>query len=104
MSTQTSLLDLLDTRAKTTTKPRSQWLTDHLIATGHLAESGLTRSARLRTCSCRQTILAGLDDDIAALEAAVDPTPLTPLGEMLARIEHHATFDLRREGKRCVLF
>lgn len=102
----TTLLDLLDTRRGTGrdsgSKP-SEWLLGHLVATGRMTESGLGRAARVRQCGCGLPILAGLDDEIAALEASVDPVPIGPLGEMLARIEHRATFDLRREGKRWVL-
>lgn len=101
-STQTSLIDLLDRPTATRSKPDA-WLTDHLIAGGHLTETGLSRRARIRTCRCRHLILAGLDSDICAFEAAADPIPLTPLAEMLARIEGRPTYDLRREGGGWVL-
>lgn len=79
------------------------YLLDHLIASGHVTETGLTRRAKIRTCSCRAKILAGLDADIAALEARCDPQPLSPLGEALAILEGRRTYTLRREGRGWVL-
>ena len=81
----------------------STWLRDHLIAAGHLTETGLSRRAKIRACSCKTLILAGLDSDICALEASCDPQPLSALGEALAHLEHRRTFTLRRDGKGWVL-
>ncbi len=44
---------------------------------------------------CRQPILTGLDDLACALPARVDPTPLTPLGELLAKLGDLDTYELR---------
>lgn len=90
------------------------WLRDHLVASGHMTETGLTRRARLRPCPghiktpvdrrrCPALVLAGLDDDKCALEARADPTPLSPLGEALAVVEGRITYTLRREGPGWVL-
>lgn len=45
--------------------------------------------------TCRQPILVGLDDLVCALQARVDPTPLSALGEALARIAGRLTYELR---------
>lgn len=79
------------------------WLRDHLIASGHMTETGATRQARIRTCTCRHQVLVGLDSDVAALEATCDPYPLSPLGEALALLEGRRTLTLRREGRGWVL-
>lgn len=44
---------------------------------------------------CKAPILAGLDDLACALPARVDVTPLTPLGEALARIAGQQTYEIR---------
>ena len=44
---------------------------------------------------CRQPILTGMDDLACALPARVDPTPLTPLGELLAQLGDLDTYELR---------
>lgn len=101
MNDQPTLLDVLATQRNQTTP--SRWLLGHLIAAGHLTESGLGRRARLRKCTCKAHILAGLDDDVAAFETACDPIPLNPLGEALALVEHRRTYLLRKDGKGYVL-
>lgn len=111
MTGQPSLLDDLEPAAQTTGKepppqPRHGWLRDHLIASGHLTETGLARRARLMRCpepDCRDQVLAGLDDDRCALEARTDATPLSALGEALAVVEGRPTYSLRREGPGWVL-
>lgn len=97
----TDLLDLLRTQPGASAP--SRWLLGHLVAAGHLTESGLSRRARIRTCSCGQAVLAGLDDEILAFEVQVDPVPVSPIGEALALIEGRRTFSLAREGGRYVL-
>lgn len=108
------------------------WLRDHLIASGHLTETGVTRRARLRRCGqwhlmstadpspveafamratkrdrvrrrCQQLVLIGLDSDACALEVTCDPTPLSPLGEAMALLEHRRTLTLRKAGAGWVL-
>lgn len=44
---------------------------------------------------CRGQILTGLDEDDCAFRAAVDPTPLTALGEALALLARRRTYELR---------
>lgn len=83
-----------------------QWLLDHLVQSGHVTESGLTRKARVRSCPgrCGQQLLSGLDDPATcALEVRVDPVPLSPLGEALAVVEGRYTVALHREAGRLVL-
>lgn len=85
---------------KTPTTSHDTWLTQHLIAAGYLTETGLTRRARLRPCPrCTQLILAGLDDDWAALEARADPHPLNPLGEALTHLAGHHTYALHQDSR-----
>lgn len=97
----TSQPTLFDTTLPTppiaiSTSPRN-WLTDHLIRTGHLTETGLSRRARIRICpTCHQPTLAALDDDTCAFETHCDPHPLNPLGEALALVEGRRTLALHR--------
>lgn len=77
------------------------WLIDHLVRSGALTESGLTRRARPRRCpGCGTWTLAGLDADVCALEAHADPTPLTPLGEVAALLGGVRTVELVNSGGR----
>src|SRR5436190_12749182 len=101
--TEQTLLDLLDLLDNPTRTSPNAWLVGHLVAAGHLTETGISRRARIRACRCRQLILTGLDDHACAIEAKCDPYPLTPLGEALALVEHRHTWTLRREGSRYVL-
>lgn len=90
------------------------WLLDHLIASGHVTETGLTRRAKIRTCGqirrdagvrrkCLDRVLVGLDSDVCAFEVACDPQPLSRLGEALALVDGRRTLTLRREGGGWVL-
>lgn len=111
-TTQPTLLDLLQptttrtsgsrpaaTPTPVSSPPRQTWLAAHLIRTGHLTESGLSRRARLRRCpDCAAITLAGLDADQGGFEAAADPIPLTGLGEMLALLDRLATYELWKAG------
>lgn len=77
------------------------WLTDHLIRTGHLTETGVGRGAKIRTCDrCQARVLAGLDADRCAFEVHADPVPLSALGEALAQLEGRRTVALHRAGGR----
>lgn len=58
------------------------------------SHGGATRTVRIRLCSrCHNPILTGLDADICALPARVDPVPVSELGEALARIDNRCTYD-----------
>lgn len=76
---------------------------EHLIRAGLMTADGITRRAKAINCGCGAAILAGLDDDIAALPVRVDPKPLTPLAEALAVVVGRATATLRREARGYVL-
>lgn len=96
-----TLLDLLATPipAASPAAPKPErWLVEHLLAAGHVTETGLTRRARVRACRCGAPILAGLDADLLAFEVQVDPIPLTAIGEALAQVEGRATFELWGAG------
>lgn len=56
------------------------------------------RTLRQRRCpTCKQPILAGLDEDLGAFHTHVDPTPLTRLGEALTLLGNRRTYTLRRQ-------
>lgn len=80
---------------KTNTTPVPAWLRQHLIDTGIWSADGVTRKAKLRTHTCGLLVLIGLDADLAAFPATVDPTPLTTTGEMLALLGNRDTYDYR---------
>lgn len=100
-----SLLDaLFDATPARPTDPAAPWLIDRLIQAGNLTETGLSRRARPRPClRCRTWTIAGLDADQCALEAHCDPTPLTPLGEVLALAQGRRTLELATTGGRLQL-
>lgn len=50
-----------------------------------------------RCRACRAPILRGLDEDLCALRAETDPTPLAPLGEAMALLAGRKTYDLARD-------
>lgn len=63
------------------------------------------RNASTRRCpTCSQIVLYGLDGDVCALSARVDPTPLTVLGEAVAVISGRGTYNLTRVGGRQRLY
>lgn len=70
-----------------------------LVDRGAITEGGISRRARLRRCPCGLPVLAGLDDDIAALEAACDPARVSRHGEALALLDARRTYELRADGK-----
>ncbi len=70
----------------TTIKRLKQWL-------GRTTPRTL-KAARCRTC--KATVAAGLSGDIAAIRVVVDPTPLTPTGEVHALLDGLATFTATR--------
>lgn len=57
-----------------------------------------------RFCVCHERILTGMSDDWCALIVTVDPYPLNPYGELVARLQGRATYDLRREGDHFRLY
>jgi hypothetical protein len=62
------------------------------------------RYAAPRLClTCGAWTLVGLDDDTLAFTARVDPTPLTPAGELACVLAGRPTYDLIRRGTRRVL-
>ena len=80
------------------------WLKTHLENNGQWNADGISRRARPTTCkTCHTQILTGLDADIAAGTAHVDPVPLTSLGELAAHLTELATYHLRTSGQRIVL-
>jgi hypothetical protein len=61
------------------------------------------RYAAPRLHHCGAWTLVGLDDDTLAFTARVDPTPLTPVGELACVLAGRPTYDLTRRGTRRVL-
>lgn len=74
--------------------PMPAWLLKQLEDQGRIV-NGITRAARIRTCpTCRHTTITGLDADLAALPAIVDPSPLTSLSEAFAIMAGRITYAL----------
>lgn len=72
------------------------WLQTYLELVGLWNTDGIGRAARGRRCrTCREYILVGLDADRCALPVAVDPDPLSRLGEAAALLAGRSTFSLR---------
>jgi hypothetical protein len=56
------------------------------------------RKARPKPCpACGVTVLVGLNNDICAWTVAVDPTPLTHHGELLAVLSGRTSYALRND-------
>lgn len=88
----------------TTQTAPAPWLVDHLVHTGVMTETGLTRRARPRPCPhCSTWVITGLDADTLALEAACDPQPLNTLGEAMALVAGRRTLNLTRTRGRLEL-
>lgn len=84
-----------------TGKPMAQHVRQHLLDTGAITLEPIpaTRHTRATNCrDCSQPILRGLDADICAIATNVDPTPLNPLGEAIARATGRRTYTLRWMG------
>ena len=72
------------------------WLQQYLEDRGLWDTDGCTRAARCRCCRiCREYVLIGLNADRCAFPVAVDPDPLSHLGEAAALIAERATYSLR---------
>lgn len=71
------------------------WLKNHLIQTGRMSETGLTRNARIIPCpSCKTPTIAGYDADICALDTYCDTTQLNPTHEIKALLTNRETYTL----------
>jgi len=65
---------------------------------------GITRRIRARRCTkCAAITLRGLDGDVAALPARVDPEPISADGELAALLTGRRTYTLRTDGDRLQL-
>jgi hypothetical protein len=73
--------------------PIAPWLRQHLQDTGRWNGDHIATTAKLATHTCGQPVLTGLDSDLCAWPATVDPLPLTPTGEMLALLGGRTTYD-----------
>lgn len=77
------------------------WLWRHLEQTGVLGPDRLGRAARATACPhCHQPTLTGLDNDLCAGTARVDPHPVGAVGETLAQLTGRATYTLHRTAGR----
>ena len=73
----------------------------HLERTGVMDARGNTRAVRPRTCpGCGALALEALDAPICAVSVRIDPTPLGPVGEALARLTGRRTYHLHHAGGR----
>jgi hypothetical protein len=71
------------------------WLKAQLVLAGRWNTDGVTRTARGRRCDgCGEGVLVGLDADLCAGPATVTPTPLSTLGEAVARMGGTCTYRL----------
>lgn len=70
---------------------------DGLFSSGRM----FTRNASRHRCpSCRASVLSAVDGDLCASSVTVDPTPLTPEGELACKLSGRLTYRLRiREGR-----
>ena len=67
------------------------------------AKQGGFRNARWQKCdNCGDITLHGMDADMAAGMATVDPAPLTPQQELWCAIQGRRTFSLDIDGERKV--
>jgi hypothetical protein len=57
-----------------------------------------TNATWTRCYKCQAIILTGLDDPCIAASAIVDPTPLSPLQELICSLEHRPTYRLHLAG------
>lgn len=71
------------------------WLRAHLESRGLWDSDGYSRATKARRCRCHEYVLAGLDSDRCALPVAVDPDPLSRLGEAVALLAERPTYSLR---------
>ena len=79
------------------------WLEAHLQAIGVADSHGLAgtfRTARTRPCTtCGTQVIAGLDAEVGAFPATVEPTPLNETGEILALLAGRTTYSLDAKGR-----
>lgn len=84
--------------------PRTFDLRAHLETSGHVSEHGTSRAASRRICrDCGQPVVRALDADLLAFEVTVDPTPVNPVGELLALAAGRRTYDGIHVGGRLEL-
>jgi hypothetical protein len=76
------------------------WLRRWLLATGRMDADGITRQLRGGHCPrCAQSLLQGLDGDVAALTIHADPLPLTRTGEAAYVLLSATTYRMRASLK-----
>ena len=81
----------------TATKIIPEWLKRHIEATTG-APLGARKASGTRCRRCHARLLTGLDHDLCAGQALVDPFPLTPMGELLALLAGRPTYRLVPAG------
>lgn len=73
------------------------WLQQHLIAEGHVTETGLTRNPKPRNCRrCGQRLLAAIDRN--GFDALTWADPTTPAGELGAILTGRQTWQVNVYG------
>lgn len=64
-------------------------------------DAAIARAASAKECACGAPVLVGLDEDVMALTATVDPEPLRPAEELLAMAEGRWVYRIREhDGRR----
>lgn len=77
------------------------WLYRHLEQTGALGPDRIGRAVRATACrKCHAHTLTGLDGDLCAGVARVDPEPIDAIGEALALLTGRRTYCLHNSGDR----
>lgn len=84
------------------TKELPDWLVDHITVTTGLAP-GARYVQRHRCGRCRVIVLVGLDDEVCANTAVVDPVPITAVEERQERADGRKTYALKHRGRRLYL-
>lgn len=66
-----------------------------IALTGAVTERGISRRLAATVCRhCHVPTVCALDADVCAFEVALDPTPLDPIGEVLALAAGRTTYDV----------
>lgn len=80
------------------------WLRRQLETAGRWNTDGVGRALSGGRCrSCKQPVVRGLDDDVAALAVTCDPRPVDELGEALALMQGRRTFAVASRGGRLLV-
>lgn len=80
------------------------WMRAYTTRTGAPPHLGTGKARPHRCPTCRRWTLQGLDSNLCALLATVDPNPLTPQTEAAAILTHRPTYTLHGAPGRYELY